>query len=171
MNVKHKLEKDASRLSTWFLDNQMKLNDAKCHFMLFGRKFSDISVKIGSSYIEQSEEEKLLGIRFDRNLDFKSHVKNICKKAGQKLHALVRVAKFMGQDKLKIIMDAFILSQFCYCPLIWMFNDRGTNNNINKIHERALRIAFGDTSLNFEDLLKKADSVTIHQRNLQLLTT
>ena len=50
-----------------------------------------------------------------------------------------------------------------------MFHDRGANNNINKIHERALRIAFVDTSLNFEELLKRPDSVTIHQRNLQLL--
>ena len=40
---------------------------------------------------------------------------------------------------------------------------------MHKIHERALRIAFQDTSSKFEDLLKKAASVTIHQRNLQLL--
>ena len=50
-----------------------------------------------------------------------------------------------------------------------MLHDRGANNNINKIHERALRIAFVDTSLNFNELLKRPDSVTIHQRNLQLL--
>ena len=42
---------------------------------------------------------------------------------------------------------------------------------INKIHERALRIAFKDMSSYFEEMLIKAASVTIHQRNLQLLTT
>ena len=52
-----------------------------------------------------------------------------------------------------------------------MFHDRNVNNKINKIHERALRIAFRDASSNFEELLIKAASVTIHQRNLQLLTT
>ena len=35
-NVQYKLEADASLLSKWFVDNQMKLNDARSHFMLFG---------------------------------------------------------------------------------------------------------------------------------------
>ena len=52
-----------------------------------------------------------------------------------------------------------------------MFPDRNVNNKVNKIHERALRIAFKDTSSKFEDLLMKAASVTVHQRNLQFLTT
>lgn len=34
-NVQHKQEEDASRLSRCFLDNQMKLNNAKCNSMLF----------------------------------------------------------------------------------------------------------------------------------------
>ena len=55
--------------------------------------------------------------------------------------------------------------------VIWMFHDRNVNNKINKIHERALRIAFKDTSSNFEELLIKAASVTIHQKNQRLLTT
>ena len=119
-------------------------------------------MNIGTSCIEQSDKEKLLGITLDRNLDFKCHVENICKKTGQKLHALAQVAKFMDQEKLKTIMNAFVLSQFSYCPVIWMFHDRKVNNKINKIHERALRIAYKDTSSNFEQLLTKADSVTIH---------
>ena len=64
-----------------------------------------------------------------------------------------------------------MLSQFSSSPVIWMFHDRNVNNKTNKVHERALRIAFKDTSSKFEDLLMKAASVTIHQRNLQLLTT
>ena len=128
-------------------------------------------MNVGTSCIEQSYKEKLLWITLENNLDFNCHVKDICKKAGQKLHALARVAKFMGQEKLETVMNAFILSQFSYCPAIWNFHDRNINNYINKILERALRLAFKDSSSKFEDLLTKATSVTIHQRNLQLLTT
>ena len=77
----------------------------------------------------------------------------------------------MDGEKLPTTINAFILSQFNYCPVIWMFHDRNVNNKGNKIHERALRIAFKETSSKFEDLLMKATSVTVHQRNLQLLTT
>ena len=91
-------------------------------------------MNIGSSCIEQSDTEKLLGITLDKNLNYNYHAADICKKAGQKLHALARVAKFMDQEKLKTVMNAFILSQFSYCPVIWMFHDRSMHNKINKIH-------------------------------------
>ena len=59
----------------------------------------------------------------------------ICKKASQKLHALARIAPPMQQNKLRIIMKAFIESQFSYCTLVWMFHSRELNNKINNIHE------------------------------------
>ena len=63
-------------------------------------------------------------------------------------------------------MNAFITSQFSYCPLVWMFHSRTLNNRINKIHERALRLVYkNETFLSFDDL------VSIHQKNLQLLAT
>ena len=64
-------------------------------------------------------------------------------------------------------MNAFINSQFGYCPLVWMCHSRLANKQINKIHERALRIVFNDNNSNFKDLLKKSNSVSIHHRNLQ----
>ena len=67
-------------------------------------------------------------------------------------------------------MNAFITSQFSYCPLVWMSHSRAMNNRINKIHEKALRLVYKDkTNLSLDDLLKKDKSVSIHQRNLQTL--
>ena len=69
-------------------------------------------------------------------------------------------------------MKAFIASQFSYCPLVWMFHSRTLNNRINKIHERALRLAYkNEPFLSLDDLLKRNKSVSIHQKNLQLLAT
>ena len=69
-------------------------------------------------------------------------------------------------------MKAFITSQFSYCPLVWMFHNRTLNNRINKIHERALRLVYkNETFLSFDDLLKRDRSVSIHQKNLQILAT
>ena len=68
-------------------------------------------------------------------------------------------------------MKVFIASQFGYCPLVWMFHSRKLNNRINNIHERALRITYKDYNSSFNDLLEKDNSVSIHQRNLQVLAT
>ena len=77
----------------------------------------------------------------------------------------------MPQKKLRIIVKAFVSSQFAYCSLVWMFHSRQINHKINKLHERALRIVYNDHFSSFEELLSKDKSVTVHQRNLQTLAT
>ena len=86
-------------------------------------------------------------------------------------HALARVGNYMDIKQRKLIMNTFILSQFGYCSLVWMFHNRTLNNRINKIHERALRIAYNDYVSNFEEHLASDNSVNIHKRNLQVSAT
>ena len=126
------LETDAQKLSKWFLDNSMKLNPDKFHLLIFGEKNTDVSVHIGATTITESVEEKLLGVTLDKKLDFKNHVNTLCKKAGQKLHALARISNYVDVEKLRVMMNAFVVSQFSYCPLVWMFHDRSVNKKINK---------------------------------------
>ena len=77
----------------------------------------------------------------------------------------------MNVSKKRILMNAFFKSQFSYCPLIWMCHSRANNNKINRLHERCLRIVFSDKQSSFETLLEKDSSVSIHNRNLQILAT
>ena len=104
-------------------------------------------------------------------MKFDERVNNLCKKACKKLNALVRLTPFMNADKKRMIMKAFIESQFGYCPLVWMFHSRSLNNKINRIHERALRITYNDKSLSFQNLLEKDNCFTIHHRNIKILAT
>ena len=62
--------------------------------------------------------EKLLEMKFDNKLKFNEHVSGLCKKVSQKLHALPRIAHYLSTEKRRIIMKAFINSQFGYCPLV-----------------------------------------------------
>ena len=51
-----------------------------------------------------------------------------------------------------------------------MYCQRKSNSLINRIHERALRIAYSDYVSDFDSLLEKDGTFTIHHRNIQLLT-
>ena len=88
----------------------MKLNEDKCHLMIFGDKSNDIFLNIGGVRIKESKEEKLLGVILDKTSCFKQQVRSICKKAGQNLHALSRISHFLDTEQLKRLMRAFILS-------------------------------------------------------------
>ena len=50
-----------------------------------------------------------------------------------------------------------------------MFHSRSLNNKINSLHERALRITYGQRSSSFQDLLEKDNSVSISHTNIQAL--
>ena len=170
-NIINRLENETLILSEWFQNNYLRLNGEKCHLMIFGEKSNDLSIKIGNTTIKESTEEKLLGVTLDKQLSFKTHVQSLCKKASQKLHAISRISYLLDTEKLRQVMRAFILSQFSYCPLVWMFCNRHLNNKINHIHKKALSIAYKDSVSDFDALLTRDNSMSIHKRNLQLLMT
>ena len=62
-------------------------------------------------------------------------------------------------------------SSISYCSLVQMFHSMKLNNRINNIHERALRVVYKRLESTFQQLLKQYKSVSIHQRNLQILAT
>ena len=151
----------------WFTSNQMKANEEKCHLLL--SKNSSVSIKIKDTKVKNSACEKLLGIQIDNKLNFESHLNGLCKKASSKIHALARISPYLNQCKKKILMNSFFTAQFGYCPLVWMFCSRTINNKINKLHERCLRLIYNDKSSTYQKLITCDRSVTIHQRNIQIL--
>ena len=164
-----RLEGVSSNAINWFKLNYMKLNEEKCHLLIAGHKYENIWAMVGNSRIWESQKEKLLGVHIDNDLNFKYHIDQICKKAGNKLSALARVRHHFSFEKRRMLMKTFIESQFAYCPLVWMFHGRVINSRINRLQERAIRIVYDDQTSSFEDLLEKDKSCTIHQRNIQAL--
>ena len=77
----------------------------------------------------------------------------------------------MNISKRRILMNAFFKSQFSYCPLVSMCHSRANNDKINKLHERCLRIIYSDKQSSFKILLEKDGSVSVPNRNLQILAT
>ena len=120
-----------------------------------------------------SAKQKLLEVTIENHLKFDSHIKNLCSKADQKLYTLSRISSYISLNQRRMIMQSFIMSQFGYCPLIWMNHNRSLNNNINRIHETALRIVYRDKKIDFQRTFRERlkNSVTIHVKNLQVLLT
>ena len=77
----------------------------------------------------------------------------------------------MTIERRTMLMKAFIGSKFAYCPLVWMCCNRSCNNDINHLHDRALRIVYNDNVSSFKDLLQRGQPVRIHHRNIRLLGT
>ena len=175
MELLKTLESETVSILNWFKVNEMKPNQGKCHLLIADinhRYYSSNSyIHLDNAFIENEKSVKLLGMIIDKTLNFEEYITTLLKEGNRKLHALMRISKFLTIDKLRLIMKTFIESQFNYCPLIWMCHSRDLNQKINKLHERALRAVHRNENLTFEELLEKEKSFTIHERNLQRLAT
>ena len=133
--------------------------------MCIGKNVRDSELlNLNDLNLKNYKEVEVLGTTIDRNLNFKGHIKNICRKAGKRLSALLRISSHINTDKKALRYKSLIKSQLAYCPLVWMFYFMQSNNLINKVQERALT-----RQLYFEVLLKKQHNFSIRQRKLQVL--
>jgi hypothetical protein len=166
--VKHMLENISEKLFDWFNSNQLKSNAEKCH-LITNLKDTELCINISNSVIKNSSKEKLLGIVFDNRLTFDDQLNGLYKNATRKFHALARISSYISLKQRKILFNSFFMSQFGYCPLIWIFGNRKQNNRINNLHLKGLRMVYQDKSSSFQELLRKDNSVCIHHRNIQFL--
>lgn len=80
----------------------------------------------------------------NNKLSFKRQFNKAFKKVIHKLYLLCRFSNYISQQKLKIIIKAFITRQFRYFPLVYMWHCRKLNSKINNLHERASRLVYKD---------------------------
>ena len=74
----------------------MVLNSGNCHFMCLGNNTESDTYFFNNTEMKNSSEEKILGITIDKELNFKSHVKKLGKKASQKIWALSRLTNYLN---------------------------------------------------------------------------
>ena len=94
--------------------------------------------------------------------------RSLCVKANRSVSAFSRVASYLQQSQKRLLYNSF-MSNFKYCPLIWMFCGKGANNEINQIHTRGLRVLLDDYDAPCADLLVRSNEKTVHVQNLQRL--
>ena len=167
--LKGNLKLTIYKILDWFKYNNFKANATKCHFFL--SPYQSATIIINGLIIKSSNSQKLLGVKIDSNFTFEEHINNLCQKSSQKLHALTRISHYLSPNKKRILFKTFVISQFNYCSLVWVYHSRILNKRINNIHPRALRIVYQDKKSSFEELLQKDNSVTVHMKNLQYLAT
>ena len=77
----------------------------------------------------------------------------------------------MDLNKKKLLLNAFSISQFSFCQLVWMCHNRTKNSKINRLHEKCLLLIYNDKKSFFEESLETDSSVSVHDRNLRARAT
>ena len=160
--VIQKLDIEIQDILNWFKINGLVANPGKFQVMFLGH-FQPISTfRIGNISVKVKNQVKLLGIIIDDKLRFNSHVDSKCQNAANKISALRRIRPFISLKTAKTLCNAYIFSNFNYCPLIWMNFVKRNNTKIEKIQRRALSVVYQDYDSDLYDLLEISKDVTFH---------
>ena len=165
------LERECETAANWFKENNMIVNPDKFQTMIItsNKEQNNTPVKINGVDITPESSVKLLGIEIDKKLNFKKHISTLCNKASNQLNAICRLQPYMGQKEKETIINTFVYSNFNYGSLIWHFCNKKSQNKIEKIQERCLKVLLNDYTSNYEELLENSKSVPMKIKRLRTI--
>ena len=67
--------------------------------------------------MKNSKEQKILGVTIDNKLTFKSHIKNLCKKASRKKAVLSRLSNHLNDSQERFVLNSIVKS--CLIALLF----------------------------------------------------
>ena len=149
------LENYLRRFLEWFTCNGMVVNPNKFQLMFLGLKRKQkLRVNINGVKIPGKKRVKLLGVEIDNKIKFHRHVEALCQEVNKRTSAFARLNVYISKEQALSICNVVILSNFNYCPLIWLFCNKNANKKRDRAHKRALRILYNDYDSSFQSLLQ-----------------
>ena len=133
------------------------------------RDNSNLELNFCDKKIKISDKVQLLGITTNQRLPFEQHISEICRKASGQLNALKRLGSYLPFEARQAAVDAFILANFNYCPVVWYFSTSKQVQKLERIQERALRFILNDYNLDYDSLLVKSNNVTMELKGMRSL--
>ncbi len=142
------LREELKAVVDWINCNKLVLNVSKTNCMVIGSYHSisknpQLHLKIKEVSINQVQETKLLGVVIDDKLTWKTHINKIVNKMGNGISVIRRCKAYLTPKSTRLIMQALILSNLDYCPVVWSNATADIINKLQKVQNRAGRIVLG----------------------------
>ena len=159
------LQNDLSMLSNWVALSKMKLNLHKSNVMWFNVKrlaTSPPPILLNSVPLSSVQKQKYLGITFDTNLNWSSHVASVCRSMSYYLHLISCHVKTLPSDITKMLVESLVFSCYTYALSVWgPAIHQDSLSRISRLQNRAVRMTCN---------LRKYDHISHHRGNLRWLS-
>ena len=153
---------ELQKVCKWLDLNQLCLNVAKSKFMLFHmpqKVILNLQFDLNGSVIEYVHVFNFLGLTFDSNLSFKSHISIIGSKISRVIGLLHKIKYVFPSYLLRMIYNSLILLHMNYSVLAWGINCTSTE----LLQKKAIRI------INFKSPLAHTEPILKGMNQLKLL--
>ena len=139
------LKSETEKAKRWYKVNLLKANPSK-----YQTKFAidpkssikepadELLLQIDNQIVKSSHKLTIFGMTIDDKLTFSEHIKDISKRAGQKVGVLLRLRNLIPcSAKLQLYKSA-LLPHLTYCDIVWHFCKSRDKPKLERIQERAV---------------------------------
>ena len=135
----------------------------------FGKMENKLEIYIDNKIVTSEHSVKLLGIEIDNQLNANNYVSTLCEKASSQLNAIGRLRKYIGFPEKMALIEAFVFSNFNYCPLAWYFTSMASTKKIESIQKIALRLLYNNYTSTYDSLLAKVNKQSMELKRYRTL--
>lgn len=152
-SINVRLQDALKTVQVWCYHNSMVLNPRKTECMLVAtrqklqREPLTLSLTIEGHEIEQVTEHRLLGVTFDDQMKWESHINTICKKVSKNVFLLSKLKGFIDMDTRKMFFNAHIMSHINYCSTTWDGSSDVHKKKLDSLYRRAAKQVLPDPTL------------------------
>ena len=168
------IKKNLSDIGVSAAANKMMINHNKTKVMLFNTSLKyDFLPRLNlesESFLESVEEHKLLGVTITSNLNWKSHIDNICCKAYTRMWMIRRLKKLgSNRDDLLAVYTTQIRSLLEFAVAVWSAGITVAQSaQLERVQKCALAIILSHQYVDYENALGITQIETLSTRRKQL---
>ena len=143
----------------------MKANPGKFQAMFLGDGIDSESCQISVGDITLTGEKSItiLGLDIDCKLTFTDHINKLCAKTSAQINAIMRIKSGLDRESKLALYNSFIISNFQYCNVVWMFTGRTNLNRLDRLNERAIRMIYNDKVTDYHVLLMQNNQLSVYK--------
>ena len=145
----------------------MEFNVDKCKIMHLGHNNPKTTYSMGGSNLEETEEERDLGVLIDNKLDFGKHIRTIVGKANRVL-GMIRVSfSCLNIPMMYNLYTSLVRPLLEYCVQVWSPYKRKYINLLEGVYRRATRMVPSLKNMNYNQRLKKMTLPRLYDRRVR----
>ena len=158
------LQDDLNKLHAWTTTWQLKFNATKCKVMHLGRRNPKSQYKIENTTLENTVEEKDLGVTIDPELKMDAHIERQVNKANSILGMIRRTFDHLDNTTFINLYKSMVRPHLEYCHAVTFPRFERQVKLLENVQRRATKLVPGLKDLSYTDRLKKLKLPTLTYR-------
>jgi ribonuclease P/MRP protein subunit RPP40 len=161
------MQADIHNILLWSTKWQLPFNIPKCKILHYGKNNPEFTYSMDNTPMKEDVTEKDLGVTFDTDFNFRSHIQQIVAKANSRVGIIKRTFVSINKKNFNILYKSLVRPIIEYCSQVWSPYIQRDINEIEKVQHRATKLVQGLGELSYEDRLKQLNLPTLAYRRMR----